>query len=112
MREPGSHSCAAMRISAPSGILTQQGNRAMTKIFAIAASIMMLVAISGQASARATASNAQYGPEATVFSDQQAARAFNAYNAYNYDAYNAFDPAMPMVAPNTHRYEGGPKTND
>jgi hypothetical protein len=36
-------------------------------------------------------------------SDQQAVR-----------AYNAFAPAMaaPAVEPNTHRYEGGPKSND
>ena len=85
----------------------------MTKKLAIAASIAVLVAISGQASARVTASNARYWPEATGPSDRQAARAYDAYNAYN--AYNAFiDPAIatPLYWPNAHRYEGGPKTND
>jgi hypothetical protein len=75
----------------------------MMKNLALTASIIMLVAISGQAFARATGSNARYWPEAASSSDQQAVR-----------AYNAFAPAMaaPAVEPNTHRYEGGPKSND
>jgi hypothetical protein len=75
----------------------------MTRNLALAASIIMLVAISGQAFARATGSNTRYWPEPAISSDQQAVH-----------AYNAFDPAMaaPAVEPNTHRYEGGPKSND
>jgi hypothetical protein len=75
----------------------------MMKNLALTASIIMLVAISGQAFARATGSNARYWPEAAGTPDQQAVR-----------AYNAFAPAMaaPAVEPNTHRYEGGPKSND
>ena len=75
----------------------------MTRNLALAASIIMLVAISGQAFARATGPNTRYWPEAASSSDQQAVAAFN-----------AFDPAMaaPTVEPTAHRYEGGPKTND
>jgi hypothetical protein len=71
----------------------------MTKNLALAASIIVLVAISGQAFARATGSNTRYWPEPAISSDQ---------------AMHAFDPAMaaPAVQPNTHRYEGGPKSND
>src|ERR1700716_1885163 len=50
--ESCSHSYAVMRISLRSGILTRQGNRAMTENLALAASITILVAISGQAFAR------------------------------------------------------------
>jgi hypothetical protein len=84
----------------------------MTKKLAIAASVAVLVAISGQAFARNASPNARYWPETTGLSEQQAARAYDAYNAYN--AYNAFiDPAMamPLYWPNAHRYEGGPKTD-
>jgi hypothetical protein len=103
MRKPGSHSYAAMRISRRSGILTQQGNIAMTKNLALAASIMMVVAISGQALAGTAAPKARYWPKATDPSDRQVVRAFN-----------AFDPAMATqtVEPNAHRYHGGPKSND
>jgi hypothetical protein len=86
------------------GILTQQGNRAMRKNLALAASIVMLVAISGQAFARAAVSNARYWPEASGRSDRQVVHAFGAFN----------DPAMApqMVEPRAHRYHGGPKSND
>jgi hypothetical protein len=64
----------------------------------------MLVAISGQAFARAAGSNTPYWHEATVRSNQQQAG----------HAFNAFDPPMAMqtVEPNAHRYHGGPKSND
>jgi hypothetical protein len=81
----------------------------MTKKLAIAASVAVLVAISGQAFARNASPNARYWPETTGLSEQQAARAYDAYNAYN-----AFvDPAMamPLYWPNEHRYQGGPKTD-
>jgi hypothetical protein len=75
----------------------------MTKNLALAGSIMMLVAISGQAFAGTAAPNAWYWPEATGPSDRQVVHAFN-----------AFDPAMATqtVEPNAHRYHGGPKSND
>jgi hypothetical protein len=70
-----------------------------TKDLALAASITMLVAISGLASARAAGSY----PAATSRSDQQVRRAFNAY-------YPA--PAMQTVDNNKYRYHGGPKVDD
>ena len=44
----------------------------MTKNLALAASVMMLVVISGQAFAETAAPNARYWPEATGPSDRQA----------------------------------------
>ncbi len=76
----------------------------MIKNLALTASIIAMVAISGQAFARATGSNTQYGPEAASSSDQQAV-----------SAYDAFDnPAMAtqMVENDAYRYHGGPKYND
>jgi hypothetical protein len=80
--------------------MKQQGNRAMMKSFALAASMTMLVAISGQAFAATGAPNARYRPEAAGPSDQQ--------------VVNAFDSAMATQTdePNAHRYRGGPKSND
>jgi hypothetical protein len=80
------------------------GNRAMTtKNLALAASIMMLATISGQALAGTAAPKAQYWRAATGRSDHQAVRAFN-----------AIDPPMATqtMEPNAHRYHGGPKYND
>ena len=80
------------------------GNRAMTtKNLALAASIMMLATISGQALAGTAAPKAQYWRAATGRSDHQAVRAFN-----------AIDPPMATQAmePNAHSYHGGPKYND
>jgi hypothetical protein len=103
MREAGSHSYAAMRIFRPVGIMEQQGNRTMMKNFALAASMTMLVAISGQAFAATDAPSARYWPEAAGHSDQRALNAFN-----------AFDPWMATQTDETdaHRYHGGPKSND
>ena len=72
----------------------------MTKNLALAASIMMLITISGQAFAD---TNARYWSEATGPSDRQVVYAFN-----------AFDPAMATqtAEPNAYRYHGGPKSND
>jgi hypothetical protein len=91
-----------MHISPPSGILTQQGNTTMVKNLALTASIMMLVAISGQAFARTAGSNAPYWPEATDPSGRQVVHAFNAFDG----------PAIQTLEPDEHRYHGGPKTND
>jgi len=93
-----------MRISAPSGICYSQGNETMMKNLALTASIIAMVAISGQAFARATGSNTQYGTEAASSSDQQVV-----------SAYAAFDnPAIATqtVEPDAYRYHGGPKYND
>jgi hypothetical protein len=74
----------------------------MTRKFALAASVAMLIAISGQAFAETTAPNAWYA-EATSPSDRQALYAFN-----------AFDPATAAqtAEPSVYRYHGGPKSND
>jgi len=75
----------------------------MTKNLALAASITILVAISGQAFARAAGSNTPYRPEVTGRSDRQVGHAFN-----------AFDPAMATqtAEPNAYRDHGGLKSND
>ena len=75
----------------------------MIKNFALTASIIAMVAISGQAFARATGSNTRYLPEVVTSSDQAVS------------AYDAFDnPAMAAqtVEPDAYRYHGGPKYND
>ena len=84
----------------------------MMKTLALTASIIAMVAISGQAFARATGSNARYVPQAVNSSDQQLVPT---YNAYDYGAYDAFDDqsmATQMVEPDAYRYHGGPKYND
>jgi hypothetical protein len=73
-----------------------------TKDLAIAASIMMLAAILGLASARAAGSYARDWSAATSRSDQQVRHGFNA-------SYPAM--ATQTVEPNAHRYHGGPKSN-
>ena len=73
----------------------------MTKNLALAASITMLVAISGLASASAAESRTRDWPAAARRSDQQMQQAFNA-------SY----PATQTVETNAHRYRGGPKSND
>jgi len=74
----------------------------MIKNFALTASIIAMVAISGQAFARATGSNTRYLPEAATSSDQ-------VVSAYAFD-----NPAMTaqMAEPDAYRYHGGPKYND
>jgi hypothetical protein len=74
-----------------------------TKNLAIAASITMLVAISGLASARADGSYTGDRPGATGRSDQQVLRAFHA-------SYPAM--ATQTVDNNKYHYHGGPKSND
>jgi hypothetical protein len=74
-----------------------------TKNLAVAASITMLVAISGLASARAAGSDSRDWPATTGRSDQQVRRAFNA-------SYPAM--ATQTIGANAHRYHGGPKSND
>jgi hypothetical protein len=75
----------------------------MTKNLALAASITMLIAISGQAFADTASPNARYWSNASDTSDQQVIKAFN-----------AFDPAIAgqTAEPNAYRYHGGPKSND
>jgi hypothetical protein len=75
----------------------------MTKNLALVASIMTLIAISGQAFADTAQKNAQNWSEATSSSDRQVV-----------DAFNAFDPAIAAqtAEPNAYRYHGGPKSND
>jgi hypothetical protein len=76
---------------------------AMTKNLALVASMMTLIAISGQAFAETAPKNAQNWPEATSNSDRQVV-----------DAFNAFDTAIARqtTEPNAYRYHGGPKSND
>jgi hypothetical protein len=69
----------------------------MMKTMTLAASMMMLVAISGQAFA-GTATPAAWRHSQTS-TNTQAMRAFNAVAPATVDA-------------NTHRYHGGPKGND
>jgi hypothetical protein len=73
------------------------------KNLTLAASITMLVAISGLASAHAAESTTRYWSATTSHSDQHVRSAFNA-------SY----PAMTTqtVETNAHRYHGGPKSND
>lgn len=75
----------------------------MTKKLALAASVMMLVAISGQAFADTAPPSEPHSSEATGASDRQVVYVFNAFNsatATQADESNAF------------RYRGGPKSND
>jgi hypothetical protein len=74
-----------------------------TKNLAFAASMTMLVAISGLASARAAGSYTRDWHVATGRSDQQVRHAFNA-------SYPVI--ATQTVESNAHRYHGGPKSND
>jgi len=75
----------------------------MMKNLALAASITMLVAISGQAFANAAELNARYLPEAAGLSDRQAVRVFNAFDQ---------EGATRAADANAYRYHGGPKSND
>jgi hypothetical protein len=82
----------------------KEGNRAMTtKNLAFAASITMLVAISGLASVRAGGTYTQDRPVATGRWDQHVRNAVNA-------SYPAM--ATQTVDNNKYRYHGGPKSND
>ena len=74
----------------------------MMKKLALTASIITMIAISGQAFARATGSNTQYLPEVATSSNQQAVS----------DAFDDSAMATQTVEPNAHRYHGGPKSND
>jgi hypothetical protein len=66
------------------------------KNLVLAASITMLVAVSGLASARAVGSYTRNSSVTIGRSDQQVRRAFT----------------TQTVEPNAHRYHGGPKSND
>ena len=73
-----------------------------TKNLTLAASIVMLIAISGLSSARAAGLDSRDWATATGRSDQQVRRAFASYPAM----------ATQTVDNNAHRYHGGPKYND
>ncbi len=75
----------------------------MTTTLALAASIMLLIAISRQAFAETAPPDARYWSEATGPSNPQVVHAFN-----------AFDPATATQTAelNVYRYHGGPKSND
>jgi hypothetical protein len=69
----------------------------MTKNLRLAASMMMLIAISGQAFANTAPPKARYWPEATGPSDRQV-----------FHARNPSDPARATqtAEPNAYRYDG------
>lgn len=67
----------------------------MTKTITLAASMMVLAAISGQALAGTVTSKTR--PDSQADASHQSAGAF---------------ASMPTDAANSHRYHGGPKTND
>jgi hypothetical protein len=72
----------------------------MTRNFTLAASIAMLMTISGQALAETTAPNAWYGPQAASTAARQAVNAF--------DRTSATETAQTEA----YHYHGGPKSND
>ena len=74
----------------------------MMKKLALTASIITMVAISGQAFARATGSNTRYLPEVAASSDQKVVS----------DAFDDSAMATQTVEPDAYRYHGGPKYND
>jgi hypothetical protein len=73
------------------------------KNFTLAASVTMLIAISGVTSANAAGSTTRDWAATTGHSNQQVRSAFNA-------SYPAM--ATQTVETNAHRYHGGPKSND
>jgi len=75
----------------------------MTKNLALAASIAMLMTISGQALAETAAPNAWYESKAASPSAEQAVYAVNAFDR---------TVATETAEPNAYRYHGGPKSND
>ena len=69
----------------------------MMKTIMLAASMTVLVAISGQALAGTAAADAWHRAHASA----------------SPTAMHAYDSVAPVVAePNAHRYHGGPKVND
>lgn len=75
----------------------------MVNNLVLAASMTMLIALSGQALAGTATPNARYRPEATARPDRQMVPAFNVSGSAM---------ASQTVQPNAHRYHGGPKSND
>ena len=74
----------------------------MIKNFALTAAMIAMVAISGQAFARAAGSNTRYLPEVATSSDQQAVSG----------AFDDSAMATPTVERDAYAYHGGPKYND
>jgi len=87
-----------MHLSA--GGMNQQGKTPMTKKMILAASMMLLSTISGQALAYSNVAP-KSSPEAV--SHQQVSKAFNVLD-------EMMDPRV--TEPNSYRYRGGPKSND
>jgi hypothetical protein len=75
----------------------KERKQAMIKTIALAASMMVLALISGQALAGTVASDARH-------------RAHASANPMTMRAYDAVAPTAAQ--PNAHRYHGGPKVND
>ena len=75
----------------------------MTKTLALAASLVMLMTMSGQAFAATTASDTRYGIDATGPFGQQAVY-----------ISNVVGPTLGAETgvTNAYRYHGGPKSND
>jgi hypothetical protein len=73
------------------------------KKFALAASIAMLMMISGQAFAQTAAPNALYEPEATSRLAWQTVYVDNAFGG---------TATTETAQPDAYRYHGGPKSND
>jgi Ca2+/H+ antiporter len=106
MPEPCSQSYAAMRMSPREGhdtarkkIMTRKN---LVKNLVLAAPMIALVAMSGQAFAGTAKRHAW--TEATAHSNSEALRAFN--------ASHAMMVAPTPTEPDEHRYHGGPKMND
>jgi hypothetical protein len=80
--------------------MKQQGNRSMTRKIILAASTVVLVAISGQAFAYSVVAPK---PAHQVTFEEQVPRAFDAFDRTSAPSAGEHD---------TYRYHGGPKSND
>jgi hypothetical protein len=92
--------CAAMR---PAMGRHEQEIETMTKTLALAASLVMLMTISGQAFAATIASDVRYGIDVT-----------DPFGRQTIDISNAVGPTLAAETglTNAYRYHGGPKSND
>jgi hypothetical protein len=75
----------------------------MTKTLALAASLVLLMTISGQAFAATTASDVRHGIDVT-----------DPFGRQTIDISNAVGPTLAAETgvTNAYRYHGGPKSND
>jgi hypothetical protein len=102
MPEPCSQSYAAKHISPREGHDTTRKKIMTRKNLVLAASMIALVTMSGQAFAGTAKPHAW--AEAPARSDSEALRMFN--------ASHAMMVAPTPTEPDAHRYHGGPKVND